>query len=392
MTIETKKNSSSFVTKEWNVTGQKEVSYSVQIITNIFNVNNKSLIKNYSTDFKKVIRRIIFVDGNFYNLYSKTILNYFEKNKISHKIISLPIEESTKNIDYLNVILKHVDDFGLSRRDEPIIVIGGGVLTDIVGFAASIYRRGVPYIKVATTLLCAIDSCVGIKTSINHFGRRSRLGTYFGPLISYIDLSLIKSLPNDEVSSALGEIIKIALIKNKKLFNNIYESSNKLLDTNFYKTNIGSKIINESIFDMLEELHENFEEKILKRCVDFGHTFSPVIEMRSLEDDSVSSLKHGEAVCLDVLMSSCISFNRRLLTKQELNKIFAISKKINMPINHPYIQNVDYLMESLLDATKHRGGSQNLPLPIKIGNYEFFNDIRLADVENGIKTYKKLSN
>ena len=163
MTIETKKNSSSFVTKEWNVTGQKEVSYSVQIITNIFNVNNKSLIKNYSTDFKKVIRRIIFVDGNFYNLYSKTILNYFEKNKISHKIIPLPIEESTKNIDYLNVILKHVDDFGLSRRDEPIIVIGGGVLTDIVGFAASIYRRGVPYIKVATTLLCAIDSCVGIK-------------------------------------------------------------------------------------------------------------------------------------------------------------------------------------------------------------------------------------
>ena len=131
---------------------------------------------------------------------------------------------------------------------------------------------------------------------------------------------------------------------------------------------------------MIEELHNNLDELNLKRSVDFGHTFSPVIEMRSLENNKVKSLKHGEAVCLDVLLSSCISFNRKYLKMTELKKIFTLAKSVKMPMTHNFILNADFLLESLLDATKHRNGSQNVPIPIKIGQYKFLNDINENDI------------
>ena len=269
-------------------------------------------------------------------------------------MVTLNIKEEDKNLNQLEKILNYIDNFGIKRRSETIIAIGGGVLTDIVGFAASIYRRGVPYIKIATTLLCIVDACVGVKTSINHFSRRNRLGTYFAPQKSFIDLSFLRTLPTEEISASIGEIIKIAVIKNKKLFNHIFFSSKKLLKPNFYKTKIGNLIISQSIESMIEELHNNLDESNLKRSVDFGHTFSPVIEMRSLENNKEKSLKHGESVCLDVLLSSCISYNRNYLKMNELKKIFYLAKSVNMPLNHSFILNSDYLLESLLDATKHR--------------------------------------
>ena len=245
---------------------------------------------------------------------------------------------------------------------------------------------------MATTLLCIVDACVGVKTSINHFSRRNRLGTYFAPEKSFIDLSFLKTLPIDEISASIGEIIKIGVIKNKKLFKNLLNFSKKILNKNFYKTKNGNLIISESIESMIEELHDNLDETNLKRSVDFGHTFSPVIEMRSLENDKVKSLKHGEAVCLDVLLSSCISHNRNYLKIEELKKIFKLAKVVNMPLDHSFIVNSDYLLESLLDATKHRNGSQNVPIPTEIGKHIFLNDIKDNDIKIAIKLYISMIN
>jgi 3-dehydroquinate synthase len=114
--------------------------------------------------------------------------------------------------------------------------------------------------------------------------------------------------------------------------------------------------------------------------------------MRSLDDQSVQSLKHGEAVCLDVLLSSCISFQKGYLKKNELVKIFSLAKSVKMPLNHSFITNVDYLLESLLDATKHRNGSQNFPIPTKIGSYKFLNDIKIEDIRKAIKIYQGNTN
>mgnify|MGYP006104176577 CR=1 FL=1 len=391
MILKTKLNSSSIKSLQWKVSSNQKIEYSIVITKNLFDKKNNLLAMSKKKNKKKK-RRLIFIDSNVNNLYQKKIEKYFLSKKISHQIIPLDIKEEDKNLYNLEKILNYIDNFGLERRSEPIIAIGGGVLTDIVGFAASIYRRGVPYIKVATTLLCIVDACVGVKTSINHFSRRNRLGTYFAPETSYVDLSLLKTVPKDEISASLGEIIKIAVIKNKKLFTNIFDSSHNLLKAKFYNTKLGEAIVAQSIESMIEELHKNLDETNLKRSVDFGHTFSPVIEMRSLEDNNVRSLKHGEAVCLDVLLSSCISHNRGYLEITELKKIFTISKLIKMPLVHTFILNPDYLIESLLDATKHRDGSQNFPIPISIGSHKFLNDIKEVDIKKAIKLYVSFLN
>ncbi len=390
MILKTKKNFYNGNIVTWDIKSSKVEKYSVIICDKLFDTSNNLLAENQNLKIKS--RRLIFIDNNFSTHFYKKVDNYFFNKKFDYKIVPLDIKEEDKNLESLNKILKFIDNFGIERRSEPIIVIGGGVLTDIVGFAASIYRRGIPYIKIATTLLCAIDSCVGVKTSINHFSRRNRLGTYFGPEKSYVDLSLLQTLPEEEIAASIGEIIKIATIKNKNLFNKVFLSSKNLLKPSFYKSKIGKEIIELSIHSMLEELHNNLEEKNLKRSVDFGHTFSPVIEMRSLDDQSVQSLKHGEAVCLDVLLSSCISFQKGYLKKNELVKIFSLAKSVKMPLNHSFITNVDYLLESLLDATKHRNGSQNFPIPTKIGSYKFLNDIKIEDIRKAIKIYQGNTN
>jgi len=390
MITKKKLNFKTFQSFQWKISSKKNIDYSIIITKNLFDKKN-----NLLKDKKKNLsggRRLIFIDTNVNIYYQKKIENYFLSKNVEFKIIPLNIKEEDKNLNQLEKILNYIDNFGIKRRSETIIAIGGGVLTDIVGFAASIYRRGVPYIKIATTLLCIVDACVGVKTSINHFSRRNRLGTYFAPEKSFIDLSFLRTLPTEEISASIGEIIKIAVIKNKKLFNHIFVSSKKLLKPNFYKTKIGNLIISQSIESMIEELHNNLDESNLKRSVDFGHTFSPVIEMRSLENNKEKSLKHGESVCLDVLLSSCISYNRNYLKMNELKKIFYLAKSVNMPVNHSFILNSDYLLESLLDATKHRNGSQNVPIPVKIGKYKFLNDINENDIKKAIRLYISILN
>ena len=391
MIAKKKLNSKIFPSYQWKITSSKKIDYSIIITKNLFNINN-NLLADKKKNNSNNARKLIFIDSNVNEYYQNKIENYFLYKKIEFKIVPLDIKEENKNLNNLEKILNYIDNYGIKRRSETIIAIGGGVLTDIVGFAASIYRRGVPYVKVATTLLCIVDACVGVKTSINHFSRRNRLGTYFAPEKSFIDLSFLKTLPIDEISASIGEIIKIGVIKNKKLFKNLLNFSKKLLDKNFYKTKNGNLIISESIESMIEELHDNLDETNLKRSVDFGHTFSPVIEMRSLENDKVKSLKHGEAVCLDVLLSSCISHNRNYLKIEELKKIFKLAKVVNMPLDHSFIVNSDYLLVSLLDATKHRNGSQNVPIPTEIGKHIFLNDINENDIKIAIKLYISMIN
>ena len=190
MITKKKLNSKTFPSLQWNIINTKKIDYSIIITENLFNKDN-NLLEDKRLENLSSSRRLIFIDTKVNAYYKKKIESYFLSKKIEFKIVPLDIKEEDKNLDNLEKILNYIDNYGIKRRSETIIAIGGGVLTDIVGFAASIYRRGVPYIKVATTLLCIVDACVGVKTSINHFSRRNRLGTYFAPEKSFIDLSKI---------------------------------------------------------------------------------------------------------------------------------------------------------------------------------------------------------
>jgi 2-epi-5-epi-valiolone synthase len=371
---------------EWLITTSLDVEFVVKRTEKILEPSNPELCSYGSSD-----RRIIFVDSNVFCNFGKKIISYFKKNKIKAKIISIDISEEKKDLDTLMYILKCLEDFGLLRRSEPIISIGGGVLLDVVGLAASIYRRGVPYIKVPTTLLAVVDASVGVKTSINHFNRRNRLGTYYAPCVSLLDTQFFVTLPCREIYSAMGEIIKIAVIKNLSLFKVLEINAKDLISSKFgHKSS--SEVIETSIHDMILELESNLWEKNLKRCVDFGHSFSPLLEMRSLKNKNVNDLTHGEAVSLDVIFSCCLSVYKNLMDYSELLRVVKVCKDSKLPIFHEFYEDKIMLWEALLDTTKHRNGNQNLPIPISIGSYVFIQDITLEDIEKSILIYRKVLN
>jgi 3-dehydroquinate synthetase len=368
-----------FLKKTWNLKTELPVNASLIYSTNIFDPSNKDLSTHLVHN-----RLVILVDKKVNNLYKKEMQNYFKLNMIEYKILEVETGEENKNWSTVKTIVQFFESISVFRQ-EKIIIIGGGVLLDIGGFACSIYRRGIPYVKVPTTLLAIVDASVGAKVGINYLDRRNRLGSYFPAVETLIDKSFINTQEEREIVNGLGEIFKIAIIKSAELFNLIDLSYESLIKEKFQHGAVPVKVINLSISLMLEELGPNLWEKNLKRAVDFGHTFSPVIEIKN-----IPNLLHGEAVALDCIFSSCISFNRGYIDKEVLLKIINVAKKLKLKTFHKDFTNLSLIKESMDDAFKHRNGNQYITLPIGIGSYKIFNDIEYNELKDAIRLFKEI--
>lgn len=322
-----------------------------------------------------VDRKVVVIDETVYSLY---------KDKISSDATILRINSTESNKDWKNseIVLKFFQDIKLLRR-EKVIAIGGGVLLDLVGFCCSIYRRGIPYIRIPTTLLSIVDASVGAKTGINHFGFRNRLGSFYPPVLTLIDKKFIATQSDREISNGLAEILKLSIVLDKNLFELIEQNFQVLFDLKFQNTTLADEIIDRSIEGMTKELNDNLWEQNLQRPVDFGHTFSPIVEMKNIPD-----ILHGESVILDCLLSSCISFTRGYLDKEQLSRIFKTVGNCRLSTQHKDFYNVDLLWKGLQDVTNHRNGNQYIPIPISIGSCKIINDLSYEELENSINTMK----
>ena len=365
--------------RTWSVKTELPVEFKLTYSADIFNPENKD-IANLS-DNK---RRIVVIDEEVYILYKDKISGYFTENKLDVHLIYVNCKEENKTWETLNHILNEFEKIGVLRREE-IIAIGGGVLLDIVGFACSIYRRGIPYIKIPTTLLAIVDASVGSKVAVNHFGRRNRIGAYYPPTATYIDKKFIKTQSEREIVNGIAEIFKLAVIKSRELFELLEENAEILIEEKFQYGAVPVRVINLAITEMIAELGPNLWEKRLDRCVDFGHTFSPVIEMNHMDE-----LLHGEAVALDCLYSTCIAYNREYVSEETMQRIFNLAKRLKLKTFHPGFTDMRLLTESLYDATKHRNGNQYAPLPIGIGNYKIVNDITESEMTKAIDVFEEV--
>ena len=261
---------------------------------------------------------------------------------------------------------------------------------DLVAMAGSIYRRGIKVIKVPTTLLGFVDASIGIKTGVNFLGQRNRAGTYNLNFDVILDSSFLKTVSKDQLREGLGEIFKIAIIKSKNLFNLLEKNSEKIFDPLFYSNAEGKEIINESIRLMLEELHDNPTEENLKRCVDFGHTFSPLTEMKSIEFDSANSLPHGLSVGADCIITAIIARNKGLLNENDVERIKVLGSCIGFQFDHKMYERNDIMWSSMLEMKKHRAGNLNLPYPVEIGSYDFIQELEYAELEEATKEFRKI--
>ena len=328
-------------------------------------------------------KTIVFIDPIVHSLHA-TRFDEIEKHNDRVQIVPTKVNETTKNLESLISVLERFENLSIGRRDDFIYAVGGGALLDLVSLAANLYRRGVPVIKVPTTLLGCVDASIGIKTGINFLNRRNRLGSYYLNYTVLLDTNLLTSIDSNLIREGLGEIFKIAIIKSAKLFELLELNKAELFKSDFYNSTPGQKIIGLSIQLMLEELHDNPTETNLKRCVDFGHSFSPLVEMYSIEKDGVEAIPHGIAVGNDSVITSIISRNRGKLSKENLDRIIDLADHIDFRKNHYLHQSVEIMWSSFADMTKHRGGHQNLPIPTGIGEYDFIQDLDYTELEAAV--------
>lgn len=354
----------------WHVSHLRLVEYDVISTSHVLDLQNTALLAGGR---HRPGRRFVVVDQQVARYHAAALDAYFAHHGIEAQIVHFPGGEAAKTVDAYLGLLQQLDGFPLHRRDEPIIAIGGGVLTDVVGFVAGSYRRGIPHIKVPTTLMGYVDASIGVKTGVNFNLHKNRVGSFEPPLQVLLDPSLLSTLPHRHIVNGVCEIIKLAVIKDLDLFAQLERHGARSVAARFQDGD-GRRILERAISGMLQELQPNLFEAELARNVDFGHTFSYGLETRHAE-----RLLHGEAVLLDIIVSVLIARRRELLDAAQVERVFALIAALGIAPDLGVLD-VELMWQTLLDRIEHRNGLQRVPLPHGLGHCVFVNDISRPEI------------
>jgi 3-dehydroquinate synthase len=299
-------------------------------------------------------------------LYGDALRRHVADRNLDVRIEVLPLSEQDKSMESTLAICALAKDYGLGRRDH-IVAFGGGVCADLVTLAASLVRRGIGYACLPTTLVGQIDASVGLKGGVNFGGSKNYLGCFKPPSKVLVDPGFLATLPARQLRCGMAEIVKIALVRDGSLFTMFENFGPALIASGFREhAEAGQLVIGRSIELMLEELEPNcFEDRGYRRLVDFGHTFSPLLEAKS-----GYRIAHGEAVAIDMAMSSAIAVEMGLLDRQGCRRIVALLQRLGLPVRSALADGA-LMRQAMLDATLHRDGSVNLVVPTSVGSADF---------------------
>ncbi len=311
---------------------------------------------------------LIAADKNVFNFWEeyikKPLINY--ENKVEFYILN-PGEKSKSYME-LNKIYSFLlnKNFG---RDTLIISIGGGVTGDLLGYAASTFMRGVQLIHIPTTLLAAVDSSIGGKTGINFNNKKNMVGTFYQPNLVIIDTKFVSTLPEKELTSGIGEIIKYAFLLNSDFFDYINENFEKLYNGN---ERVIEEVIVSSASIKSVVVSQDEKESGLRKILNLGHTFA-----HAIESDLNFRIKHGEAVIAGIISALYLSNKIGILKKNKMSDYLSLLFKVKLPRNLANLNEQNMVNIMHLDK-KSRDGKINFVLLSAVGNI-------LIDVQVGEK-------
>ena len=234
--------------------------------------------------------------------------------------ITLPNGEAAKSLNEYNRAISQMIEFGCDRRTT-IISLGGGAVGDVSGFISSTFMRGIEYFQIPTTLLSMVDSSIGGKTGINIPQGKNLIGTFYQPQAVFIDQDLLNSLPNEEIVSGIGEIIKYGAILDIDFFNEIVEWVQDIKNFPFEKAIATCCKLKADIVSKDEEDND------IRSILNFGHTVGHALELKF----GFNSLKHGEAVSLGMLSAGYISYKLGKINKKEFGLLEHTIRSLPLP-------------------------------------------------------------
>ena len=326
--------------------------------------NISKILKNNLVSFEKCL---LVIDKNVPNKSIKKIKKSLKNKKLFFYFINAT--EKNKNQKISNAIIKILLMKNFSRNDC-LIALGGGITGDVSGFAASLFKRGIKFINIPTTLLSQVDSSIGGKTGINTDYGKNLVGSFYQPKMVIADINFLKSLKKREIICGYGEILKHSLIYNKKFY--------KFLDKNFLNIiNLKSPYIEKAIYESCKikksVVEKDEKENGLRKILNFGHTFAHAFEA-SLGFSR--KLNHGEAVILGIYSALKFSYSKKIFNSNEYNLIIKHLKKFQLPFSirkYFSIKDLKRILYFMTTDKKNNSNQINLVLLKRIGQPTYNN-------------------
>ena len=332
-------------------------NYSILIGNNILKILPHK-IKSLCPQTKKVA--LVF-DKGVPSQYKKIISKSLKK----YELISLNFSsnEKAKSLKSVNLFLNKLSSKNFNRSDL-IIAIGGGITGDLIGFVASIYKRGINFINIPTTLLSQVDAAVGGKTGVNSIYGKNLIGSFSQPKLVISDTSFLKSLKKKEMICGYAEILKHALINDKNFFNWLKLNTKNIF---LHKAKELTYAIKKSCKIKLFFVNKDVNEKNLRMILNFGHTFAHAIEVKNNYSKNTT---HGEAVLAGMVLATKLSVIKRVCNKKTLKDLINIYDENSLSYTfkkYENIKKINSLIPYLKNDKKNNDDNINFILLNKIG-------------------------
>ena len=339
----------------------------------------QKLFKEYNliAEYIKNKRVAIVTNTTIEALYLDEIKKLVKHQEILS--IVLPDGEQYKNQESLTYIYDQLlsNKYG---RDSLLIALGGGVIGDITGYAAATYMRGIDFIQVPTTLLSQVDSSVGGKTGINHSLGKNMIGAFYQPKCVLINIDVLKSLPQRELSAGLAEVIKYGLIRDACFFEWLEKEMHALLEKNPESLMHAISVSCENKANVVSE--DEFESsKGIRATLNLGHTFGHAIENAM----GYGNWLHGEAVACGMVMAAHMSMKEERLKVADFDRIKALILQARLPVNPPDISK-EVFLDLMLNDKKNKDGLINLVLLNNIGHAFLTNNYSQQALQDTLNT------
>lgn len=321
-------------------------NYSIFFSENGFEKLNQILVTNgYSKIF-------ILTDSNTTEYCLPYFLQRLETNLL-FEIIEIEDGETNKTIETCFEVWSVLSEYEADRK-ALFISLGGGVVTDLGGFVAATYKRGIDFVSIPTTLLAMVDASVGGKTGVDLGGLKNQIGLFANPQMVLVDVNFLETLPGNEMRSGLAEMYKHGLIADISYWNQLKDLSN-------FTTNDLELLIYHSITIKNNIVLEDPKEKNIRKKLNFGHTLGHAIESYHLNNDEIPTLLHGEAVAIGMILESNLSKQKGYISDIFYNEIVSILNDV-----FPKIQlsekDIEECLRLLVHDKKNESGCVNFTL------------------------------
>jgi 3-dehydroquinate synthase len=333
------------------------------------------LNSSFSSDLAPFASRkiAILVDENTHDHCLEFLITGFEA-LAEAEVIMLPAGEENKVLEVCFQVWETLTEAGFGRHDL-LINLGGGMVTDLGGFVASVYKRGLAFINVPTSLLAMVDAAVGGKTGIDFAGYKNQIGTFTAAQATYIDTGFLHTLPSQEWANGFAELLKHALISDSQLWQDL----SKIQDI---QNELRSETIQQGVQIKVDIVAQDPTETGLRKILNFGHTIGHALESYYLNTET--PLSHGHAVAIGLLLESHLSVELSTLTKEEF---LSIETRIKSSYALQIPNDAEGLWALMQQDKKNDNGEVRMCMLSQIGACVFDQKLAFEDFEKVISGY-----